>query len=130
MVESPHRRAARLTWPQRRILHGRRGFARALRAAGRGGIDVYNSDNLTYGAFIAYYTLLSCFPFLLLVLVALGMISVGSEGASRLEVIVRALPAQFDFLVGQVLELDHLRTQVTVAGTLLTLWASMGVFGA
>ena len=75
-------------------------------------------------------TLLSCFPFLLLVLVALSAITVGSEGASLLEVIVRALPAQFDFLAGQVLELDRLRTKVTVAGALLTLWAALGVFGA
>ena len=38
----------------------------------RGFLGFYNSDNLTYAASIAYYSLLSIFPFFLLALAVLG----------------------------------------------------------
>ena len=38
----------------------------------RGFIGFYNSDNLTYAASIAYYALLSLFPFFLLAFALLG----------------------------------------------------------
>ena len=49
----------------------RRAVLIGWRAIGRGFIEFYNSDNLTFAASIAYYSLLSIFPFLLL-LFALG----------------------------------------------------------
>ena len=44
-------------------------------AAWRGVGELYNSDGLTHAASIAYYALLSLFPFLLLVLSVLGMVT-------------------------------------------------------
>ncbi len=102
----------------------------AGRAAARGAIDFYGSDDMTFAASIAFYSLLSLFPFLLLVFVALGQITMGSQGESLRQVIVRALPAHFDFLIGQLQELEALRLKVSFAGVALTLWASTGVFGA
>lgn len=51
-----------------------------VRAAGRGVVEFYRSENLTFAASIAYYSLLSIFPFSLLVLAVLGHITVGSVG--------------------------------------------------
>jgi uncharacterized BrkB/YihY/UPF0761 family membrane protein len=44
-------------------------------AAWRGLVSIYNSDDLTHAASIAYYSLLSFFPFLLLLISVLGMIT-------------------------------------------------------
>ena len=41
------------------------------RAAGRGVIEFYNSDNITFSSSIAYYSLISMFPFLMLVMAVL-----------------------------------------------------------
>ncbi len=77
----------------------RRALRIAWRAAGRGIIEFYNSDNLTFAASIAYYSLLSLFPFLLLVLSILSKLAVGPDGGTILPVLQRALPSNFDFLV-------------------------------
>ena len=44
-------------------------------AAWRGFVSIYNSDDLTHAASIAYYSLLSFFPFLLLLISVLGAIT-------------------------------------------------------
>jgi uncharacterized BrkB/YihY/UPF0761 family membrane protein len=51
-------------------------------AAYRGFLGFYSSDNLTYAASIAYYALLSLFPFSMLALSMLG--SATADDASRL----------------------------------------------
>jgi membrane protein len=107
----------------------KRSLKLGVRAAGRGAVEFYNSDNLTFAASIAYYSLLSLFPFSLLVLSALSRISVGSTGATFLQLVTRAMPARVEFL--QQIELLAPRAlELGAAGTLVMLWASMGVFGA
>jgi membrane protein len=102
----------------------------ARRAAGRGVVEFYRSENLTFAASIAYYSLLSLFPFLLLVLTIATRIAVQRGGENLLHLIERALPSQFDFLVDQVRGLAQAPVEVSVVGMLVLLWASMGVFGA
>jgi membrane protein len=100
-------------------------------AAWRGVGELYNSEGLTHAASIAYYALLSLFPFLLLILSILG--SVTSDPADRdtvVRFIFRYFPRQFDFMTGQ---LDAFRGQTArlgVGGFLALLWASLGVFNA
>jgi membrane protein len=127
---STGRRAAR--WSRSRRLGARIGreLQFGWRAAGRGVVEFYRSSNLTYAASIAYYTLLSLFPFLLLVVTIVSKVAVGRGGENLLGTIERALPSQFDFLVTQVRGLAEAPLELSVAGTLVTLWASMGVFGA
>jgi len=111
----------------------RRAVNLAVRAAGRGVIEFYRSDNLTFAASIAYYTLLSLFPFLLLVLTLIGRITIGQEGAGGerlITLITSALPSRFEFLSTQAEGMAAAPLRLSVAGTLVTLWASMGVFGA
>jgi len=110
------RRTARLSW----------------RATGRGVIDFYNSENLTYASSIAYYALLSIFPFMLLVFNVMSRLAVGHAGDERalIRLVERALPSDFDFLSAQVVQFQRAPVTLTIAGALLTMWASMGVFGA
>ena len=100
------------------------------RAAGRGVIEFYNSSNLTFAASIAYYSLLSMFPFVLLVLSILDRWNPVGGNKTLLEIIARALPRNFEFVSAQIEGLAGTPLQLSVAGTLIALWASMGVFGA
>ncbi|MEO7190044.1 MAG: YihY/virulence factor BrkB family protein [Vicinamibacterales bacterium] len=105
----------------------------ARRAAGRGVVEFYNSDNLTFAASIAYYALLSLFPFLLLVLTMLSRVKLGQNGdsgARLLAMVATAVPRRFEFLFSQLQELTSAPLKLSLAGTVVTLWASMGVFGA
>ena len=108
----------------------RRAVRLAWRAAGRGVIEFYNSENLTFAASIAYYSLLSFFPFLLLVLSILSKLAVGPGESSVLAVLQRALPANLEFVRKGLEQLAAAPLQLTVVGTIFTLWASMGVFSA
>jgi membrane protein len=105
----------------------------AWRAAGRGVIEFAQSSNLTFASSIAYYTLLSFFPFLLLLLSAVSRMAIGRGGAgeARLqEIIAYTLPSHFDFVITQLQELASAPLDLSLIGTLVTLWASMGMFGA
>jgi membrane protein len=112
----------------------RREFNLASRASWRGFVEFYSSDNLTFAASIAYYALLSIFPFLLLVLSILSRLAVGGHGPTGqtlLAMISGSVPSRnFEFLFDQVSELARTPLNLSVAGTIVTLWASMGVFGA
>jgi len=102
----------------------------AVRARGRGVIDFYNSTNLTFASSIAYYTLLSFFPFVLLSLDLLGRLAVVHGDATFLRIVAFVLPSHFDFVVTQVDELSRAPLRLSVVGTVIMVWASMGVFGA
>jgi membrane protein len=97
----------------------------------RGFEGFYNSDNLTYAASIAYYALLSLFPFFLLALSLLGRSTADVDSRNEvLTFVLRYFPAQFDFITKQ---LDAVRAgSVTIgaAGTVALIWGALGVFGA
>ena len=109
-------------------------FVRALRlggrAAGRGFVEFYSSDNLTFAASIAYYTLLSIFPFLLMVLTLVSRLAMGADSDAVADLIHRSLPSSFQFLDVQIKTLASTPLKLSALGTVITLWASMGVFGA
>jgi membrane protein len=92
----------------------------------------YDSDNLTYAASIAYYALLSLFPFFLLALALLGRSTEDVHNRTAvLTFVLRYFPSQFDFITKQ---LDAFQggnaVRVGVAGTLALVWGALGVFGA
>jgi membrane protein len=100
-------------------------------AAWRGLVELINSNDLTHAASIAYYALLSLFPFLLMVISLLG--SVTADDADRVAVlnfVFRYFPTQLDFVTGQLDALRAARLQLGVAGSLALIWGSLGVFGA
>jgi membrane protein len=97
----------------------------------RGGIGIYNSDDLTFAASIAYYSLLSLFPFLLLAFSIIG--SVTNNEAARTAVrdfVLQYFPRQFNFVTDQLIALHESPLRLGIAGSLLMIWAAMGVFGA
>ena len=100
-------------------------------AAWRALVELLNSNDLTHAASIAYYALLSLFPFILLVISLLGSITADEEDRlAVLTFIFRYFPTQIDFLSAQLDAFRQTRVQVGVAGSLALIWASLGVFGA
>lgn len=100
-------------------------------AVWRGVTGFYNSDDLTFAASIAYYSLLSLFPFFLLVFSIIA--SVTNSDADRQAVlgfVLRYFPRQFDFVTTQLELLQQSGVRLGVAGSILMVWAAMGVFGA
>lgn len=100
-------------------------------AAWRGLVRLVSGNDLTHAAAIAYYALLSLFPFLLLVISMLG--SIAADDSDRLAVLAfvfRYFPTQFDFVSTQLEAFRQTRLQLGVAGGLALIWASLGVFGA
>jgi len=120
-------------WPRRVARSCQGGCLLAVRAMRSGFIGFYNSNNLTFASSIAFYTLLSLFPFLLLVLSTVSKVAVGPSGAAS-DALVRfaanVFPSRFDFVISQVKEMANASLNLSVAGTILTLWGSMGAFGA
>ena len=77
----PHAAAASLQQLRRTFLRVRNEIRLTALAIWRGIVGVYNSDDLTFAASIAYYSLLSLFPFFLLLLSLIA--SVTSSDADR-----------------------------------------------
>ncbi len=100
-------------------------------SAWRGFLGFYNRDDLTHAASIAYYSLLSLFPFFLLALAILG--GATADEAKRTQVLVfvlRYFPTQFDFITGQLDSFRNSQFTVGVGGTIALIWGAMGMFGA
>jgi membrane protein len=97
----------------------------------RGGAGIYNSNDLTFASSIAYYSLLSLFPFFLLALAIIaGVTSTDADRAQVLGFVLRYFPARFQFVTEQLDSLQQAPVRLGVAGSVLMTWAAMGVFGA
>lgn len=100
-------------------------------AAWRALVELVNSNALTHAASIAYYALLSLFPFLLLVISMLG--SITADEGDRIAVLTfvfQYFPTQIDFIARQLDAFREAPLRIGVAGALALIWASLGVFGA
>jgi membrane protein len=100
-------------------------------SAWRGFVAFYNSDNLTYAASIAYYSLLSLFPFLLLALTVLGKVTEDVDNRNAvLGFVLRYFPTEFDFITAQLDTFSSGKLRLGVGATLGLVWGALGVFGA
>jgi membrane protein len=124
--------------PPRRDRHFRRALSR-LRAElhliglaiWRGFKSFYNSDDLTYASSIAYYALLSLFPFFLLAFSIIASVTNSdADRAAVMHFVLRYFPTKFDFVTYQLEELQRAQVRRSIFGSLLLIWAAMGVFGA
>jgi membrane protein len=100
-------------------------------AAWRGLVRLVTGNDLTHAASIAYYALLSLFPFLLLLISLLGSITADEE--DRLAVLTFVFfyfPTQFDFVNAQLEAFRQSSVPIGIGGALALIWASLGVFGA
>jgi membrane protein len=97
----------------------------------RGVVGIYNSNDLTFASSIAYYALLSLFPFFLLAFSILGSVTANeADRQAILAFVLRYFPRQFDFVTTQLDSLQQARLRLGIAGSMLMIWAAMGVFGA
>ena len=100
-------------------------------AAWRGFVELVNSNDLTHSASIAYYALLSLFPFLLLILSLLGAVTADEhDRVAVLDFVFRYFPTQLDFVTNQLDAFRAARVQIGIGGLLALVWGSLGVFGA
>ena len=100
-------------------------------AAWRGLVELVNGNDLTHAASIAYYALLSLFPFLLLLISLLGSIAADEDDRiAVLTFVFRYFPTQLDFVSAQLEAFYQTRVSVGLAGALALIWSSLGVFGA
>jgi membrane protein len=101
------------------------------RSAWRGVGELYDSDGLTHAASIAYYALLSLFPFLLLTLSVLGSVTADATARDRVVAwVFENFPRQFEFITGQLDAFRASTFKIGVGGSLALLWASLGFFNA
>jgi len=116
-----------------RLLGGRRATSRGFPSCRfwRGLEAFYSSDNLTYAAAIAYYALLSLFPFFLLAFALLGRSTADVNNRNAvLEFVLATSPCQFDFITKQLDAFRGNTVSVGVAGSIALVGGSLGVFGA
>lgn len=100
-------------------------------AVWRGITGIYNSNDLTFASSIAYYSLLSLFPFFLLTFSIIASVtSSESDRSAVLGFVLRYFPRHFDFVTLQLDALQQAPIPLGVAGSVLMIWAAMGVFSA
>jgi membrane protein len=100
-------------------------------AAWQGFVGFYNSNDLTYASSIAFFALLSLFPFLLLSLSVLGTFTASDhDRAVVLDFVLRYFPRQFDFVTTQIDAFRQRTTVLGIGGSLVMVWATLGFFGS
>lgn len=128
-AKGPH--PTRFSFWRRALARARRELRLTALAIWRGVTGVYNSDDLTFASSIAYYALLSLFPFFLLLFsIVAGVTSSDSDREAVLRFVFRYFPRQFDFVTLQLGEMQRAQVRLSLAGSFLMVWAAMGVFGA
>src|SRR5688500_6496420 len=97
----------------------------------RGITGIDNGNDLTFASSIAYYSLLSLFPFFLLALSILASVTDNdAERAAVLDFVLRYFPQRFEFVNAQLRSMQASGAQLGLIGSVLMVWAAMGVFGA
>ncbi len=100
-------------------------------SAWHGLIGFYHSDNLSYAASIAYYALLSLFPFLLLAYTMLGRAAADPQQRTAVFwFVLQYFPKQFDFVTRQLDAFLISDSTFGIAGTLALVWGAVGFFSA
>ena len=97
----------------------------------RGFTGLYNGNDLTFASSIAYYSLLSLFPFFLLALSILASVTDNdAQRATVLDFVLRYFPQRFEFVNAQLRSMQASGVRLGLIGSVLMVWAAMGVFGA
>jgi membrane protein len=113
------------------LVRARRVASLSAQAAWRGLVSIYNSDDLTHAASIAYYSLLSLFPFLLLLISVLGEITSRADArAATLTFVLRYFPTRLDFVARQLEALQRTQVPLGLFGGVALIWAALGFFSA
>jgi membrane protein len=101
------------------------------RAAWNGFVCFYRSNDLTFASSVAFYALLSLFPFLLLSLSVLGRVSADDhDRAAILGFVLQYFPRQFDFVTVQLDAFRQSKASLSLGSSVIMVWAALGFFGA
>jgi membrane protein len=121
----------RLPFARRAVMRGVAVLHLTGLALWRGFISLYHSNDLTFASSIAYYSILSLFPFFLLVFSILANVtSNDTDRAAVLGFVLRYFPRQFEFVTTQLDAMQQAGVRLGLAGSVLMVWAAMGVFSA
>lgn len=100
-------------------------------AVWRSVVRMYESDDMTFAASIAYYALLSLFPIILILISILGSVSASDDNRQAIMPFVfRYFPRQLDFIYAQLNAFRQTPIRMGVGGGIALVWASLGVFNA
>lgn len=89
----------------------------------------FTEDSLAVSASIAYHSLLSIFPFVLLLMTLSGFYIQESELTGRLSLVFeRYLPVRTEFILQNLQGLSRAYGRVGIISLLLLLWSSSGIF--
>lgn len=92
-------------------------------------LDFLHEDSLTVSASIAYYSILSLFPLMLLFVAMSGVYIGRHELSGQLAVVLeRYLPMRPDFIMHNLAAISRSYGRVSVISFLLLLWSSSGMF--
>jgi membrane protein len=92
-------------------------------------VRFYSEDSLMVSASIAYYSLLSLFPLMLLLLSMSGILIHHYEFAGQLPLVLeRYLPIKPDFVMRNLVSISRAYGRVSLLSILLLLWSSSGMF--
>jgi membrane protein len=101
------------------------------RSAWHGFVGFYRSNDLTFASSVAFYALLSLFPFLFLVLGLFGRVSANEhDRAAILGFVLQYFPRQFDFVTLQLGAFQHRQIVLSVGGVVVMVWGALGFFGS
>jgi membrane protein len=110
--------------------HARELVWRSGVSAWRALINFYDSDDLTYAASMAYYSLVSLFPLVLLALAVLGWATADIDSRNAvLEFLLRYFPTRFDFITTQLDALRSGSVKFGIVGSIGLVWGGLGIFG-
>jgi membrane protein len=131
-MTGPSRRWAHLRrWRSAVGVRARRIVWLSAQSAWRGFTSLYNSDDLTHSASIAYYALLSLFPFLLLVVSVLASFTANEQARQQtLDFVLTYFPTRLEFVSTQITALQRTQVPLGVMGGLALIWAALGFFSA
>ncbi len=125
------RRAHQRRWALAVLVRARRVIRLSVQSLWQGFLSLYNSDDLTHSASIAYYALLSLFPFLLLVVSLLGSLTADDQARqAALSFVLRYFPTRLEFVSSQLMALQRTQVPLGVVGGLALIWAALGFFSA
>ncbi|HJN43217.1 MAG: hypothetical protein CL477_05410 [Acidobacteria bacterium] len=89
------------------------------------------SDDLTFASSIAYYSLLSLFPLLLLLFSFLGRVTTDpADRTALIDLVLQYFPQRVDFITTQLDEVQGASLGLGVVGSLVIIWTALGVFRA
>jgi membrane protein len=92
-------------------------------------VRFFNEDSFAVSASIAYHSLLSIFPFILMLLAVSSFLITREELAARLAVIFnRFLPVRADFIFRNIADVSKVYSRIGGLSLLLLLWSSAGIF--